>query len=720
MKPNQIKWLMCAAIPAYLLGGTGRAYSQPSQPSQEVNADDRVGEIVVTAQKRSQSLQRVPIAISAIEGGVASALGVKDTTDLEVATPGLVMHHQSNALTPSMRGISQSNAAAGDESPIAIYVDGVYYASMNAGIFSFNNVERIEVLKGPQGTLFGRNAAGGVIQVITRRPQQDPYIDLRVGYGNYDTYTASFYGTTGIAPNLAADLAVYENRQQNGWGTNVTTGRDTFRNHELALRSKWLWTLGGSTEVTAIADYNKAADPLGSAKDALPGTLIANGGPHVGGFYDLREDTASNNIFKQWGGSVQVNHDFDWARLVSISAYRGGKPSTVIDQDSIAVPNIILHIPYKVRQLTQELQLLSPDSSRIKWIAGLFYLNNNARSVLTQSGLAFGAPGNFTRIDAIMYTRSVAGFGEVTVPFGDSTHLTAGGRFTHDTQQIVSDTSNQLGPVRNSHVDKKLTFNRPTWRLSLDHQFTRDLLAYASYNRGYKSGVFNTIAPADDGVKPMTVDAFEVGVKSEWLDGKLRVNGSAFYYDLKNIQLQITVPGATRLINAAAGKVKGGDLDIELIPIRRLSLRAGIAYTDSKYEKFYNAPYAFPRVGGGYTITPLDGSGNQMIYTPPWTVSASAQYRIPTDSGTYGMAVNYYYNGGLYPDTANQFHQHSYNLVNASLDWTSRDDRWSVTLWGKNLTNVEYYNHITVNRNSATASPSAPRTYGVTLGVKWH
>jgi iron complex outermembrane receptor protein len=713
MTSGKVTWLACAAMPAYLLAGA------QSTCAQGANAQDRVSEIVVTAQKRSQSLQNVPIAITAINSATAAALGVKDTTDLQISTPGLVMHHTINALTPSLRGISQSNAAAGDESPIAIYVDGVYYASMNGSIFSFNNIERVEVLKGPQGTLFGRNAAGGVISIITRRPQQEPYVDIRAGYGNYDTYTASFYGTTGIASNLAADLAVYWNRQNNGWGTNVTTGKGTYKNHEVSLRSKWLLTLGASTEITAIADYNQSESPFGNAKDSLPPNAQRGGGPHVGGFYDLREDTASNNKFKQWGASVQVNHDFDWARFVSISAYRRSTPSVLIDQDVTPAPNIVLYIPYKVRQLTQEFQLMSPSASRFKWIAGFFYLNNNSLSTLNQSGAVFGGPGSFSTTVAQDNTRSVAGFGEVTVPFGDKTNLTAGIRYTHDSQHIMSFAFNNAGPIASARPDQKLAFDKLTWRFALDHKFTRDLLAYASYNRGYKSGVFNSIAPNDLGVDPMTVDAFEVGVKSEWLDGKLRVNTSAFYYDIKGVQLQTTVIGATHLINAAAAKVKGADADIEFIPVRHLTLRTGIAYVNSKYHDFKNAPFADPRAGGGFVINPRDGSGKEMIYTPDLTVSASAEYSIPTESGRYGMAVNYYYNGGLYPDSPNQFYQHSYSLVNGSLSWHSANDRLSAQFWGKNLTKAKYYNQITLNGNGVTAAPSAPRTYGVTLGLKW-
>jgi iron complex outermembrane receptor protein len=689
------------------------------------HAEDQVPEgsleqIVVTAQKRTQNLQDVPIVIDAISGTTATALGIQDTTDLAMVTPGLNMHHQSNVLAPSLRGISQTSSASGDESPIAVYVDGVYYASMAGGLFSLNNIERIEVLKGPQGTLFGRNAAGGVIQIITERPQQDPYTDVSVGYANYDTYESKLYATAGITRNLATDVAVYWHHQYDGWGRNVTTGAEAYTNDEVAIRNKWLLDISDSTHVLFSGDYDRGIDPIGVARSPLPGTILGIGEPHLGGFYDLQENVASYNINKQWGGSIRVDQDIPWAKLVSISAYRAGTPFTVFDQDAGSRNFVTLSDAYRTRELTQELQLLSNDSSKIKWIFGFFYLNNRSNSDLIQTGTSVAPPVTSRSTIVTIYADSVAGFAETTVPvFSDSTQLTAGLRYTADKQHIVGATYTNLGQVANSSADQQKDFDKLTWRFSLDHKFTSDFMAYISYNRGFKSGVFNATSPKDPAVDPSVIDAYETGMKSEWLNGKLRLNGSVYYYNYDGVQLSVPILGASRLLNAAQAKVKGSDLDFEYVPLNRLTLRTGISYTDARYRTFPVAPYVVAKPAGGYRVVPGDGSGNEMIYTPQWTASASAQYTVPTTYGNFGAALNYYYSGGFYADSPNQFFQPAYQLVNASLDWTQCNNKCTFRLWGKNLNDAHYYNHFSISSQGAVISPGEPRTYGISLDYKF-
>jgi iron complex outermembrane receptor protein len=677
-------------------------------------------EIVVTAQKRSENLQNVPISITALEAVTADKLGVNHVNDLAFSTPGLVMHHQALTLQPTLRGIAQTNAAAGDESPISIYVDNVYYASMTGGIFSFNNIERIEVLKGPQGTLFGRNAVGGVIHVITKAPSETPSVAAHVGYGNYNTYEGDFYGATGIREGVATDLAIYFRRQKDGFGTNLTTGHDTFASRDFAIRNKWLLKPTDSAEITLAADYTHGEDPMGLAKDSLPGTTKKNGPPHRGGFFDLQGDVDDKVVFRQWGGSAQVDQEFGWSNLVSITAYRETSPYYIWDNDATALPANKRTSNNKTHQFTQEFQLISLPGSPIKWIAGLFYLNNRAFVSAVQTGTSVARPVTFRQTDATNKTESIAGFGEVTVPLGASTNVTAGLRYTSDKQHISGAIYSDSGLAPRSIVNNEATFGKLTWRLSIDHRFSNDLMVYASYNRGFKSGVFNATAPADPAVKPSVLDAYQAGFKSEWLGGKLRLNGSAFWYDYKDIQLTATLVGVSRLYNAGAGRIKGADLDFEFIPVHHLRLSGGVAYTDATYTDFQGAPTATPNpTGGGYNVAPADATGNEMIYTPKWSYNVSALYNIPTSIGAFDIAGNLYYNGGYFPDPANQFYQKSYHLINGSIGWTSNNEMFSAKLWAKNLTNVHYYNHITLSTEFVSASPSPPRTFGITLGFKW-
>jgi iron complex outermembrane receptor protein len=292
-------------------------------------------------------------------------------------------------------------------------------------------------------------------------------------------------------------------------------------------------------------------------------------------------------------------------------------------------------------------------------------------------------------------------------------------RYTSDRQHVTGGNYGVAGLIPSSVTVQNAPSNKLTWRFTLDHQFTPQLMGYASYNRGYKSGVFNGTSPQDPAVKPSVIDAYEAGAKSQWLDSRLRLNGSVFYYNYDQVQLSVSQRGMTKLLNAAQATIKGMDLDAEIIPLKRLTLSGGLSYVDAHYTDFPIAPIATVLPTGGYTVAPGDGSGNSMVYTPKWTITASALYSIPAATGTYSLAVNYYYNGRYFPDPANQFPQSPYYLLNTSVDWTSSDDRWKISLWGKNLNDAQYYSNINPTALRAAASAAAPRTFGATFSVKW-
>ncbi|WP_420145559.1 TonB-dependent receptor [Sphingobium sp.] len=704
----------------------------------QATADQRgIEDIIVTAQKRSESLQKVPITVSAISAVTADALGIKDTTDLQFATPGLVMHHGGYSMTPTLRGIGTEAGSAGQESPIATYVDGVYLVSASSSIFSLSNIERVEVLKGPQGTLFGRNAVGGVINIITKQPSHTPEIKATAGYGNYDTAEAGLYATTGLTDAIAADVSVFWRHQYDGYGrvvaapgqVNPAAGKPTFLSKEFAIRSKLLVTPGDSTDITIAMDYSDGENALGTARRLLPGTraaanVIPNDVGPVGGFWDVRSDYYPQTAkYKAWGISGTIDHDFGWANVKSITAYRRPDVNSSGDQDSVEAPLFNAFTPTKLRQFSQELQLLSSDSSKVKWILGLYYLNADYDAEFQYIGSLFGPNryDSFQIVDVHPTTKSLAGFGELTIPLGDSTRVTAGARYTYDKQHIDGQTLNNAGPVPRSQVDKSQSFSKPTWRLSIDHEFTPTLMAYASYNRGFKSGVYSSTAPTDPAVSPTTLDAYELGFKSQLFDNQVRFNASAFYYDIKDIQLTILNPGGGAslvLLNAAAGQVKGVDVDIEAVPLQNLTLRLGGEYLDTEYKDFKNAPVGVVNPNGGVIINRVDASGSDFVYAPKWTFNASALYDIPTQVGDFNLSVNYYKQSSFlgYFDS---FRQSGYDLINASAGWTSSNGRWNVKFWGKNLANEKYYNHIAIGTRRAAGSPGAPRTYGITIGMNW-
>jgi iron complex outermembrane receptor protein len=232
-----------------------------------------VGEIVVTAQRRAESSQRVPLSVTAVSADVAKAVGVTDIVSLQSVVPGLEFPRLFNSTTPTLRGVGTNFAIGAQESVVATYVDDVYIAAPAAATFSFNNISQVAVLKGPQGTLFGRNAMGGVVQITTRTPSQQMHLDAVAGYGNFDTVSGSLYLTGGITPTLAADISLVGSHQGDGWGRNLATGKDAFKEWYWGARSKWLWSLG-DTKVTFAADFTRNRFSSGVAMRPVEGALF--------------------------------------------------------------------------------------------------------------------------------------------------------------------------------------------------------------------------------------------------------------------------------------------------------------------------------------------------------------------------------------------------------------------------------------------------------------
>ncbi|WP_313807894.1 TonB-dependent receptor [Sphingobium sp.] len=679
-----------------------------------VQAQGGVEDIVVVAQRRSERLQEVPIAITALTSKALEVSGVTTTTSLQNSVPGLSMSVQQTSVSPFIRGIGNRNTAPGDESAAALYIDGVYTASLAASVFSLSNIERIEVLKGPQGTLFGRNAAAGVIQVITKNPSTTPSMEASLSYGNYETVVGQFYATTGITDTLAADLSVYGMHQGQGWGRNLATGNEVYKGHEIGIRSKWLLDLGDTT-VTLSGDYNRNNPVLDPALRALQGKQLS-GGIGYPGFFNVNNTIDVDGTTRQWGGNLQVRHDFGDFQFVSITSHRDVKLILNFDQDGTPANLSTAVFDQYARATTQELQLLAPRDAAFQWIVGAFYFHDNsAYDPLTLTGSTAG--GRTIQRFSRQTSTSYAGYAQGTVEIMPQTNLILGARYTSDKRSIngVDAVNGTFGAPVNQHA----TFSKPTWKVSLDHKFDRDLMVFAQYARGFKSGVFSAPAPTQPAVRPEIIDAFELGFKSELFGRRLRFNASIFYNLFKDVQLQVPVLGSSVLINAARGDVKGLEAELEFVPDRNFRLSASLSYLDGTYTRFPAAPAFTPLPGGGASQVAIDASGNDTIYTPPFTANLNAQYKIPATIGDFDVTGSVYYNDGFFFDPENRARQDNYVLVNASLGWTSANGRWGVKLYGRNLTDAHYYNQIIPQRFGDTAVPDAPRTYGVMVRMNF-
>jgi iron complex outermembrane recepter protein len=435
---GSVSWFVLglSAASAEAIEDSTEGKASANSPAADAAEPSALDAIVITAQRRSENLQEVPIAVSAYTATELAANNIEGISDLTNITPSLQYTYQGGAQAPFLRGVGSASGFPGSEAEVQTYIDGVYYAAQIQGLMKFNNITSVEVDKGPQGTLFGRNATGGVIQITTRTPSADPSGAFSVGYGNYNLRDADFYGTTGVATGLAADLAVHY-EDHDGWGTNIHNGHDTYAASDVAVRSKWLWTPSDITRLTFIADYGRDKSGLGTTFSRSDGTTYVppDGTLPTGplGYYTVNLDRDSYTVNRQWGVSLKVQSQLRELPLVSISSYRSSDSSAVTDADFTPYNYVNGLTIQKETTITQEVQLLSSNrSKRLNWILGAFYYYDKGQDdPLTIVG---DVTGHALRVDnySSMVTHSYAGYGQAMYNITDTTHLTGGVRYTQD------------------------------------------------------------------------------------------------------------------------------------------------------------------------------------------------------------------------------------------------------------------------------------------------
>jgi len=695
------------------------AWGQNEQQSSSGEPAPALMEIIVTAQKRSENLQVVPIAITAVSGADLTSAGIGSTADLALVTPGLTVVNIAGVVLPHIRGIGTTAYGAGLEN------------SVTASLMSLNNVAQIEVLKGPQGTLFGRNATGGLMQIITKDPQSNFNGEASLGYGNYQTVQGNVYVTGPVAPTLDADLAVHASTQGEGYGRNLFNGKDVYRtDRDFALRSKWRWTPGDSTALAFSVDYEELAGSQSSTFQNAPGTLPLFGTPRPTGTWDVDADLQSSDSFKGGGGSVRLEQNVGVGKLTSITAFRRSESSVAFDADGLPVPiQSIPGVELKDRQFTEEIQLSSLEKDRIEWVGGAFFLHGDSK--YDPSEVVLGGPliSPVFPLDKIeifgdQTTDAWAVYGQGTLAITDADRLTVGLRYSDERKHLTATEPAELVggiPVQliDPPIDSSRTFTRPTWRVAFDHRFSSSIMGYVSYNRGFKSGGFNPGVPADPAYAPEILTAYETGLKLDVLDHRLRLNSAAYYYDYKNIQVAHYVLGQIGYYNGAAAKVYGLDSDFEAVVAPGLTLTAGVSLIHDRFTNFPNAVIDTQIPTGGVDITTGSANGNRLPLTPNGTFNLSADYRHPFADGEAGINVSYGYSSGYFFQPDNRMEQSAFNLVNAMVSWATQQERLKVSLWGKNLTNEVVANALLPSAIGSLAAYRPPRTFGVLIGTKF-
>jgi len=715
-------------IRAALLGGFVSLAGQAPLSAQMIE------DIVVTAQKREQRILDVPASISAISGDQLERAGINDIRSFASQVPGLNFGNHADLKTSetSIRGVRSESRSAGQDPAVGTYLDEIYLGGgVGAGI-DFYDLERIEVLRGPQGALFGRNTIGGVISLTTRRPTFEPEAYVELGIGNYRLWEGRAAVSGPIVPDKLAIRMAGLLTDRAGFTTNLTTGNDIEQSKRRSVRGSVLLVVGDRTEFLLTADYldvNQRSNALETLSySSGVGNLLARA---IGGFPGPNRDPFDRKIYgdfdpverlKASGTSLRITVDLGAVELVSVSGYREHNYFGRYDTEQTDATWTYSASPEDVWRASQEIRLASIGGGPLEWVVGGFYFTqrtiNEFRGEFGDDLLAaLRLPaGFFVSSYGNQRTTSFAGFGSATYAFSDSISLTAGARYTWDRKRISYDQNDAIGVIGGSRTfEANRSFDAFTPNISLNVKPSEDFLIYGLVSRGYKSGGFNDFVgdATAAGFGPESLWNFEAGVKGQALDRRLQISASAFTMQWKDIQLQADNPNtpffdpATR--NAGAARSRGLELEIQARPIEGLLLSLAGALIDARFTEGF--------LPNG--VTPLKEIPN----SPDYTLNLNAAYRLPISSDLDIEATGeLLFVGPDVLDISNVTNSEvdPYQQINASLALLGKTGDWSITLWGRNLTNqvnAERYFGLLTNplTGQELIALNAPRTFGVRI-----
>lgn len=741
---------MATAVVLASLGASVTALAQPGSPERGA-----IEEVVVTAQRVEQSIQDVPISVAAISGAALDVRQIDAFDQLQYVVPGLTFSAGVNARqsASTIRGIGTSLFNIGVEGSVAIAVDGVILGREGAGLFDLTDIERVEVLRGPQGTLFGKNASAGVISITTRAPTDTPTANINVSYGTKNEVNLSGAVSGPLADHVRGRVSGYRNTRD-GYITNVNPDAPQSRVNE---RDEW--GVRGRLDVDATdnlelrigADYARrdqasGALTLRSASAGGPGTgLLGFGVPLIGpqsvaagvtpgpGNRDIASQGAFESDMESYGALFEANLDLGEFTLVSLSSYR--RWQSVDNNDAALIPLPLLAVnsgDLDQQQYSQELRLVSPRDQRLTYTLGAYYFKQDMEQFNTQSGTAgldlLGAlpPGVLlgTDLDSTFDETNYALFGQGEYRLTDQLQLIAGLRLVRselDASLFRSVTPGSVGPYAGQNVTAAplSASNNDTdvvWRLGAQYYVHDDLNLFATVTRGYKAaGIVSgltinatepggTTLPAVDPEKPTQ---YEIGLRSRAWDGRLTTNLTGFYSIIDDFQAQalVTGPDGTSVFsvtNAGKARTWGFEGEVTVLPTSQLTLSTALAYTRARFKSFEGAPcYALQPVGDDACVDTTgngvgefqDLSGGRLAQSPDWVVNALARYDVPMAGGhdLFGQVGLSYRSSTLGSNTNDPNTRMSgYALVDAQVGVDFWDGRGTFTVFGRNLLNKDF------------------------------
>lgn len=710
-------WMMGCALVAL---SAGAASAQDNAATVE--------EIVVTAQKRSENLQDVPVSVTAITGSALADRGANNVIALNNMAPGLRVSSGDAAANPKIfiRGVGLSDFNPNSSSGVGVYMDGVYIGSPLAQMAGFFDLAQVEVLRGPQGTLYGRNTNGGAINVTTRRPTQTYTADASAEYATYNAINLNAAVGGPIVEDKLAFRVAGQYVADDGYTYNRVTGNDVNATKYWAGRAQLLFTPNEDLEVLAqVNRFVNRGDATAPQHRALfPTTTAATGADgfcapafyasgqctDLMGYADTDNDRNAGDYNIEgkdkvdlFGSSVQATWDLGPVSLVSVTAYQWAHRNDLENTDSNPLQMIEINYLSRQQQFTQELRLQSNDpGARLKWVGGVYFMNETVKDASQQDTLRdfrpfFITPDNPTGFDlensvavfAHPYTQKTKGyavFGQADYSITDRLVGTIGLRWSADDKDFDYRSTAEGSIVLLTSKQSK-TFSDWSGRLGLRYEVNPDVNVYATYNRGYKAGgFFGGMATTPEELEPYdneTLDAFEVGVKSQLFDNRVRLNVSAFYYDYQNQQVfaQALRNGLTVLVldNAASSKVYGAEAEITARPTQNLSFNAGLSLLNAKF--------------GDYQSEGQDYTDNRLPQSPKVTFNIAGNYTYPLQSGAAIVtSADAAYSSKIYFDNSNadRLSQDGVWIAGAQAAWRSPDTSIEAGLFARNIFNKDY------------------------------
>ena len=709
------------------------AYAQANAPlpqAPEADPSSNSAEIIVTAQRRSQRLEEVPMSITALSGDTLKKAGVSNTADLSRVTPGLVMASYSNNLQPSIRGVSGTGANTGDNPSVAIYLDGVYQAQQVAGLMDLPDVEQVEVLKGPQGTLYGQNATGGAIIIKTRDPSKTLIGRLSASYGNRDALDLNGFVSGPLVGDVLAVSVAGSYQKRDGFLRHVITGERDAGLESKLLRGKILFQPTEKAKIIVTGYYGDRSDSSGFAvsplNDNSAGYAAIPDAPRV---TSSRQFGANPDIFNRvraQGASGRGEFDLDVGTLSAIVAYAKTKVTALNDLDGGPVNLAEYHWEaLKTRSFVTEATFASRKFGSVSFILGGLYLNTrdcfcNGRYVQRDPNLPpepISAPTFQVLGTGIVEKKNLAVYAEATVELTDNLVLTVGGRYSHERQEGFAGQVSAVDPtepVPVPYADNPVKASNFSPRITARYEFAQGNNVYASYTGGFKGGLINTSNLAQPAVRPEKIKAYEVGYKGKPAPD-VSVGLSAFLYDYTNLQVVSFINANTYITqNAASARGKGFEFSLGWAATPEFTLSSGVAYLDAKYRDYKNAQ-SFTSTGtGNVAVLIPDRSGDRMIRAPKWSGNVSADYEADVGAGKIGANASLFFTTRYLVDPLGLIGQQGFVTVNGELSFApDAVPGLRLSVWGKNLTDKAYLAQGQVNDFSTQISWADRRTFGV-------